>query len=84
MDLIVFIEQHWTFITWTLAIIVGYAKLQFSITELSKKDCDIEERLASVELDMRSNTKDFTEIKVSIARIEATLIGLHEAINKIK
>lgn len=84
MDLIVFIEQHWTFITGTLAIIVGYAKLQFSITDLNKKDISIEKRICAIESEVKDNSKDFTEIKVAIARIEATLIGLHEAINKIK
>lgn len=80
MDLIIFLQEYWSFIAGTLAVVTGYAKLQFSITTLNRKDIDIEKRICSIEAEVRDNSKDFTEIKVAIARIEATLVGLHESI----
>lgn len=84
MDLIVFIEQHWTLLVGVLGIMTTYVRMEYAIKNLTRRDEEIDKKVCAMEQDNKINVRALEEIRLAIARIETTLKWLHEAITENK
>ena len=73
MEIINFVEKYWTFVTAVAGFIAGYVRLQMSITKLGERDKELEEKVSTLEGDIRTMNPIWQEIKERLARIETSL-----------
>lgn len=84
MDLIVFIEQHWTLLTGVIGFIVGYVRIQMGLSQLKKENQGMraeflevqktnEARFAETEKEIKVMNPIWQEIRERLARIETSL-----------
>lgn len=73
MDIINFLQEHWTLIVGVVGVITGYARLQIGLSALKDRDSEIEEKVCKLEADIKTMNPIWQEIKERLARIETSL-----------
>lgn len=73
MDIINFLEEHWTAATAVIGVITGYVRLQVAIKRVGERETELETKVCRLEDDIKTMNPIWQEIKERLARIETSL-----------